>query len=41
MLGDSETLSIMLSERESLAAQLEDELNQGQARPRYEALNFE
>lgn len=40
MLGDSETLSIMLSERESLAAQLEDQLNQGLANPRYEALNF-
>ena len=39
MLGDSETLSIMLSERESLAAQLEDELNQGRLN-RYEALNF-
>ena len=40
MLGDSETLSIMLAEREALAAQLEDELNQGGAKPRYEALNF-
>lgn len=40
MLGDSETLSIMLSERESLAAQLEDELNQGAAKSRYEVLNF-
>ncbi len=40
MLGDSETLSIMLAEREALAAQLEDELNQASAKTRYEVLNF-
>ncbi len=40
MLGDSETLSIMLVEREALAAQLEDELNRDSGKIRYEVLNF-
>lgn len=40
MLGDSETFSFMLRERDTLAAQLEDELNWGNPKPRYEVLNF-
>ena len=34
MLGDSETLSIMLAEREALAAQLEDEIGRASCRER-------
>lgn len=40
MLGDSETLSVMLPQNNTLAQQLEDTLNRGCARLRYEVLNF-
>jgi len=40
MLGDSETFSIMLSEKDALAAQLETLLNQKSKSFHYEVLNF-
>ena len=40
MLGDSETFSFMLAQNESLAAQLEDQLNRNQGGVHYEVLNF-
>ena len=40
MLGDSETLSVLLKENETLAAQLQDILNKNSSGPRYEVLNF-
>lgn len=40
MLGDSETFSYMLSQNESLAAQLEGQLNQNSMSLHYEVLNF-
>ncbi len=40
MLGDSETFSFMLAQNESLAAQLEDLLNQKPGSLHYEVLNF-
>lgn len=40
MLGDSETLSFMLAQRDALAAQLESLLNQKSGLIRYEVFNF-
>jgi len=40
MLGDSETLSLLTSEQDTLAAQLENILNAKSAGLRYEVLNF-
>lgn len=40
MLGDSETLSIMLQEKETLARQLENLLNEKSQNLNYEVLNF-
>jgi len=40
MLGDSETFSFMLAQNDSLAAQLENQLNQKSGPVHYEVLNF-
>jgi hypothetical protein len=40
MLGDSETLSLLLPEKDSLAGQLETLLNKKSSGPHYEVLNF-
>ncbi len=40
MLGDSETFSFMLAQNDSLAAQLENMLNQNSGTVHYEVLNF-
>ncbi|MDD5246394.1 MAG: hypothetical protein PHS09_03255 [Candidatus Omnitrophica bacterium] len=40
MLGDSETLSVMLAENQTLAAQLEAILNKHSLKTRYEVMNF-